>query len=104
MGDMADSCVFCGIDGGNVGDGGRIPLMFKSSASDGSLKSSASDGSRKKTDDGKSEKSEKSEESEESEERKKSGGSSSSAAANTTTRVLSDSAVKELFGLASASV
>ena len=97
MEEHADSCAFCGIDGGNGGvEGDRIPVMFKSSASDGARKNT------NHVDTDKS--SEKSEKSEKSENRNESGGSSSSANGGTTTRVLSDGQVKELFALASASV
>lgn len=106
MEEHADSCAFCGIDGGDGGvEGGRIPVMFKSSASNGARNSSASDGARKKTNHVDTDKSsEKREKSENSENRNESGGSSSSANGGTTTRVFSDGQVKELFALASASV
>lgn len=90
--DHADSCAFC-PDGG-VGGGGRIPVMFKSSALDGGREETERREEREKI--------EKRENREKAGEKKNSGGAHfACGGGGGGATVMSDGAVEELFGLAS---
>ena len=91
--DHADSCAFC-PDGG-VGGGGRIPVMFKSSALDGGREETERREERENR--------EKREKREKAGEKKNSGGGAHFACGGGGggATVMSDGAVEELFGLAS---